>query len=461
MENRYSSLGKRTSIINNNLKEQKYIDVLNGAKVFFQSNDNYKDLILEIDKGSIEESKKDKVKLILEKFVTDNNSTVEDLTNDELLKKLYEDIVGFSFITKYLNDKNVEEININSWEDVEVNYSDGSRIKANEQFINKEQALNIIRKMLNISGATIDNASPIVLGHLSKNIRIAVLKSPIVDEDVEVSASIRIVNANNLGKEDFIKNETATEEMLDFASTLVNYNISMCIAGGTGSGKTTLTDWILETLENKRIFTIESGSREFDLVKRDKNGKIKNSVIHTITRPSENDNLSIDQEDLLAVSLRFHPDVICVGEMRDKEAFSAQEAARTGHTVITTVHSNDCRSTYKRIVSLCKKGTDIDNQTLMEFVTEAFPIVIYAKQLEDKKRKITEIMECIVDEKGNVSYNTLFRYKVTENRRERDKVIIDGYFEKVNNISENMKERLLQNGMPYNELEKLLDSEVG
>ena len=461
MENRYSSLGKRTSIINNNLKEQKYIDVLNGAKVFFQSNDNYKDLILEIDKGSIEESKKDKVKLILEKFVTDNNSTVEDLTNDELLKKLYEDIVGFSFITKYLNDKNVEEININSWEDVEVNYSDGSRIKANEQFINKEQALNIIRKMLNISGATIDNASPIVLGHLSKNIRIAVLKSPIVDEDVEVSASIRIVNANNLGKEDFIKNETATEEMLDFASTLVNYNISMCIAGGTGSGKTTLTDWILETLENKRIFTIESGSREFDLVKRDKNGKIKNSVIHTITRPSENDNLSIEQEDLLAVSLRFHPDVICVGEMRDKEAFSAQEAARTGHTVITTVHSNDCRSTYKRIVSLCKKGTDIDNQTLMEFVTEAFPIVIYAKQLEDKKRKITEIMECIVDEKGNVSYNTLFRYKVTENRRERDKVIIDGYFEKVNNISENMKERLLQNGMPYNELEKLLDSEVG
>ena len=461
MENRYSSLGKRTSIINNNLKEQKYIDVLNGAKAFFQSNDNYKDLILEIDKGSIEESKKDKVKLILEKFVTDNNSTVEDLTNDELLKKLYEDIVGFSFITKYLNDKNVEEININSWEDVEVNYSDGSRIKANEQFINKEQALNIIRKMLNISGATIDNASPIVLGHLSKNIRIAVLKSPIVDEDVEVSASIRIVNANNLGKEDFIKNETATEEMLDFASTLVNYNISMCIAGGTGSGKTTLTDWILETLENKRIFTIESGSREFDLVKRDKNGKIKNSVIHTITRPSENDNLSIEQEDLLAVSLRFHPDVICVGEMRDKEAFSAQEAARTGHTVITTVHSNDCRSTYKRIVSLCKKGTDIDNQTLMEFVTEAFPIVIYAKQLEDKKRKITEIMECIVDEKGNVSYNTLFRYKVTENRRERDKVIIDGYFEKVNNISENMKERLLQNGMPYNELEKLLDSEVG
>lgn len=248
--------------------------------------------------------------------------------------------------------------------------------------------------------------------------------------------------------------------MLNFISTVINYGISMCVAGGTGSGKTTITDWILTTLENKRIFTIESGSREFDLVRRDKNGKITNSIVHTITRPSENENLSIEQEDLLAVALRFHPDVICVGEMRDKEAFSSQEAARTGHTVITTVHSNDCRSTYKRVVSLCKKGTDIDNQTLMEFVTEAFPIVVYAKQLDNKQRKLTEIMECIIDEKGNVSYNTLFRYKVTKNIREKDKVIIDGHFEKVNNISENMKERLLQNGMPYNELEKLIGKEV-
>lgn len=38
----------------------------------------------------------------------------------------------------------------------------------------------------------LDDASPSVLGHLSKNIRIAVLKTPLVDEDVGVAASIRI-----------------------------------------------------------------------------------------------------------------------------------------------------------------------------------------------------------------------------------------------------------------------------
>lgn len=43
-------------------------------------------------------------------------------------------------------------------------------------------AVNVIRRMLHVSGMVLDNASPIVRGHLSKNIRIAVLKSPIVDD---------------------------------------------------------------------------------------------------------------------------------------------------------------------------------------------------------------------------------------------------------------------------------------
>ena len=50
----------------------------------------------------------------------------------------------------------------------------------------------------------LDDASPSVLGHLSKNIRIAVLKTPLVDEDVGVAASIRIVNPQSMKKQDFL-----------------------------------------------------------------------------------------------------------------------------------------------------------------------------------------------------------------------------------------------------------------
>lgn len=63
---------------------------------------------------------------------------------------------------------------------------------------------------------------------------------------------------------------------------------------------------------------------------REKDGKVVNSVIHTLTRDSDNDRQRIDQTNLLDYALRFNPDIIVVGEMRGAEANAAQEAARTG-----------------------------------------------------------------------------------------------------------------------------------
>lgn len=105
-------------------------------------------------------------------------------------------------------------------------------------------------------------------------------------------------------------------EMLDFLAECLRYGISICVAGATSSGKTTLAGWLLTTIpDGKRIFTIENGSRELALV-REKDGKVTNSVIHTLTRYSENEKQNIDQDMLLDMALRFNPEIICVGEMR-------------------------------------------------------------------------------------------------------------------------------------------------
>ena len=103
----------------------------------------------------------------------------------------------------------------------------------------------------------------------------------------------------------FVDGGTATDEMLDFLAECLRYGISICVAGATSSGKTTLAGWLLTTIpDNKRIFTIENGSRELALV-REKDGKVTNSVIHTLTRFSENEKQNIDQDMLLDMALRF------------------------------------------------------------------------------------------------------------------------------------------------------------
>lgn len=115
--------------------------------------------------------------------------------------------------------------------------------------------------------------------------------------------------------------------MLDFLSIALRYGLSLCVTGSTGSGKTTLMSWLLSTVpDDKRIFTIENGCREFDLVREDEDGNVLNNVVHTVTRYSDDPKQNYDQERLLEFALTCNPDIICVGEMKSAEAFAAQEA---------------------------------------------------------------------------------------------------------------------------------------
>lgn len=440
---------------------KQFGEVLDEVQSYISSK--YSALVVEgiNNVGSGNDEVKKQVKRYIGKYLLDYRLSVEGMTQEELIDKLYTEMAEFSFLTKYIFGTGIEEININAWDDVEVQYSNGTTVKLDEHFESPDHAINVVRRMLHVSGMVLDNTSPAILGHLSKNIRIAVLKTPLVDEDVGVAASIRIVNAQKLTKEDFLRSGTATDEMMEFLSFVVRYGASTTVAGATSSGKTTLTGWLLTTIpDDKRIYTIENGSRELGLVKRDENGRIINKVIHTITRESEDEKKSITQDNLLDMALRFHPDYIVVGEMRSSEADSAQEAARTGHTVITTIHSNSCEATWRRMVTLCKrKYPNVDDNVILNLVTEAFPIVVYAKQLENKSRRIMEIMECEIKPDGERVYHTLYRYKITENRVCDGKFVIKGEHVKVNNPSPSLQRRILENGASQEELDKFIRKE--
>ena len=149
------------------------------------------------------EEAKAQIRRFAGKYIQDNRIRVEGKTTDELIDAIYSEMAEFGFLTKYIFGEGIEEIDVNAWDDVEVQFSGGVTKKLTEHFDSPEHAINVVRRMLHVSGMVLDDASPSVLGHLSKNIRIAVLKTPIVDEDVGVAASIRIVNPQSMKKQDF------------------------------------------------------------------------------------------------------------------------------------------------------------------------------------------------------------------------------------------------------------------
>lgn len=411
----------------------------------------YSDLVME-DGGGEGEAR---MKRYIIKYVQDHRIAVEGMDTEGLADALYTEMAGFSFLTKYVFGAGIEEIDINSWRDIEIQYAGGETKKLAERFESPEHAVNVVRRMLRASGMVLDNASPAVLGHISRNIRIAAMKTPLVDEDVGIAASIRIVNPQSMGLSDFVRSGTATEEMLDFLAECVRYGISVCVAGATSSGKTTLLGWLLSTIpDDRRIFTIESGSRELSLI-RQKDGRVTNSVIHTLTRDGGNGRQRMDQTALLDMALRFNPDVLVVGEMRGPEANAAQEAARTGVAVVTTIHSNSCEATYRRMVSLCKRAVDMGDETLMSYVTEAYPIVAFCKRLENRQRRLMEIMECGLCPDGGRFYRPLFRYEIKETQGPDGEAVIEGSHRRLNPASDGLLKRLAENGMPIGALKKM------
>lgn len=325
------------------------------------------------------------------------------------LKEINEDCVAWI----YIEDTAINYIN--GWDDIAVTYTDGHIEKAKEHFYNPQHAVDVVKRLLHHSGMIIDNATPMSQGHLPGNTRITALKEPLVDDDRGISVSIRLLHPSRVDMKALVKGGNATQKMIDFLCMCLRYGISFVVAGATSSGKTTLLNALLTSIpDNKRIFTIESGSRELSLVKV-KDGEVINNVVHTLSRPSDNPAYDITQEDLVVASLRFNPDIVVVGEMRDTEAYSAVEASLTGHTVVSTIHASAADAAHMRLALLCQKRFPINFATSLMQAGQAFPLVVYAHKLEDNSRKIMDISECVITPSGEREYHTLFRFRITKN----------------------------------------------
>jgi len=405
----------------------------------------------------IDKSKVAELKSYISQYLYDTGYTVAGYDTKRLVERLYSEMAEYSVLTKYLNDPDVEEVNINGWDDIAVTHLNGHIEKATEYFFGPQHATDVVKKLLQHSGMIIDNAAPLAQGHLPNNTRVTALKDPIVDADRGIAVSIRMLHPQRVDRTNLLRTEALTEDMLGFLETCIRYGVSFVVAGRTSSGKTTLLNALLAGIpDNKRIYTIESGARELSLVKRDENGAVINNVVHTLSRPSDNPSYNISQDDLVMAALRFDPDVICVGEMRNKEAYYAIEASSTDHTVVSTVHGGGGRFAHRRIASLAYGN--FERQSLQQAAL-AFPIVVFAHKLEDNTRKVMDIAECVVDDNGDLNYRKLWRYKIRSNEYNGGKYHIEGEFVHENDISESLKNKLMRGGVPQELLDKYTGKE--
>jgi pilus assembly protein CpaF len=378
-----------------------------------------------------------------------------------LVKKIYLDMAGLGVLTEYLYDPEVEEVNINGYDVIEINYPDHIKyLYGSEAFPTPTAALDIIKRMVRMGGMLLDAQTPRVDSYIGGGTRISAMIPPVVPQERGVIASIRKQNKSAITRQQLLDSGSASPDMLDFLALCLCNGISVGLAGGTSSGKTTdeaylLNEYIRHNEDyNNRVFIIED-SRELNLISYDEENGRPARVLHTVTKDPPN---PITMLDLIISSLRFHPALIVPAEVRDAAAYQAATAGQTGHTILTAFHADNARDAYRRLVSMCHSArTGLSDESLLDMCVGAWPVMVFKKQLKDNSRKYMEIFEATGVEDGKLRGRTLYKFVISKTERDgRGHIVkIHGSHQRVGTISPKLFTRLRDNGAPETELWRL------
>ena len=180
---------------------------------------------------------------------------------------------------------------------------------------------------------------------------------------------------------DYVAQGIITPTQAEALMDAVKHRHNILVAGGTGTGKTTLANALLHTIGEispKHRLVILEDTRELQCA-------APNVVF---LRTSE----GIDMTRLLRATLRMRPDRIVVGEVRGAEALALLKAWNTGHPGgVGTVHANDAQAALIRLGQLIQEANVPPNP---ELIAETVNVVVSIKRTATG-RKIEEIVRVI------------------------------------------------------------------
>jgi len=130
------------------------------------------------------------------------------------------------------------------------------------------------------------------------------------------------------------------EDIVAIERVLADPHGMLAVVGPTGSGKTTTLNALLARLDDSRrkLVTVED--------------PVECQLDHGI-QVQVNPRIGLGFSEVLRSALRHDPDVLMVGEVRDREtAEISMRAALTGHLVLTTVHCNDAAACVPRLLDM-------------------------------------------------------------------------------------------------------------
>ncbi len=301
------------------------------------------------------------------------------------VKKQIKDIVfGYGPLEDLLRMPTINEIMVVRSDRIYIEKK-GIVEDSGRRFISDDVTLTVIDRIVSQVGRRIDRSQPLVDARLNDGSRVNAVIPPLAVSGP--CLTIRKFPEDPLTIEDLIEKGSLTAGVAEFLRAAVVARCNILIAGGTGTGKTTLLNCLSDFIPDKeRIVSIED-TAELQLKKA-----------HVIRLETKTKNVegagAYTIHDLVKNALRMRPDRIIVGECRGAEALDMLQAMNTGHDgSLTTIHANSPADVQLRLEVMVRSAADLPMDSVHRQIASAIDLIVQLTRTRSGARRVTQVTE--------------------------------------------------------------------